>query len=160
MISKVIYLIFILGFSLSATSQQLDSLRNIYPMAGITDDKALNVYGEELKMCCLDPVTGYYRNGQCLTDASDHGTHIVCAKVTDEFLTYSQKRGNDLITPKPQFNFPGLKHGDHWCLCISRWYEAHKAGVAPSIDLNATNIKALDYVPLEILEAYSLTKMN
>lgn len=141
-------------------SQNIDSLRNIYPLAGMLDDEALNVYGDTLQMCCLDPITGYFRNGQCLTDASDYGTHIVCARVTEEFLLYSKARGNDLITPKPQFNFPGLKAGDHWCLCISRWLEAHKAGVAPMINLHATNIKALEYVPLEILEAYSLTKMN
>lgn len=129
-------------------------------MAGISDDKAVNVYGQQLQMCCLDPITGYYRNGQCLTDASDYGTHIVCARVTNTFLEYSRKQGNDLITPMPAYNFPGLKHGDQWCLCISRWYEAHKAGVAPPIDLNATNIKALEYVPLEILEVYAIHKMN
>ena len=157
---KIIFLFSMFGYCLPATSQNVDSIRNIYPMAGISDDKALNVYGQKLQMCCLDPITGYYRNGQCLTDASDHGTHIVCAKVTEEFLSYSRNKGNDLITPKPQFNFPGLKPGDHWCLCISRWFEAHKAGVAPPIDLNATNIKALEYVPIEILEAYSLSKLN
>ena len=129
-------------------------------MAGITYDQALNVYGDKLEMCCLDPVTGYYRNGQCLTDASDYGTHIVCARVTKEFLIYSKLKGNDLITPKPAFNFPGLKPGDHWCLCISRWFEAHKAGVAPPINLRATNIKALEYVPLAILESYSIEKLN
>ena len=160
MIVKIFCSLSLIICSISSIAQQSDSIRNIYPMAGIHDYKTLNVYGEKLQMCCLDPVTGYYRNGQCLTDASDYGTHIVCARVTDEFLVYSKDRGNDLITPKPEFNFPGLKHGDQWCLCISRWYEAHKAGVAPSIDLNATNIKALEYVPLEILEAYSLSKMN
>lgn len=129
-------------------------------MAGISDDITLNVYGKKLQMCCLDPLTGYFRNGQCLTDASDYGTHIVCARLTEKFLEYSKMQGNDLTTPMPNFNFPGLKHGDQWCLCISRWYEAHKAGVAPPIDLNATNIKALEYVPIEILEAYSLAKMN
>jgi len=157
---RIVYVAILLACSLYSCAQQLDSLRNIYPMAGISDDKALNVFGEPLQMCCLDPVTGYYRNGQCLTDVSDYGTHIVCARVTDKFLDYSKKKGNDLITPKPQFNFPGLKTGDQWCLCISRWYEAHKAGVAPPIDLHATNIKALEFVPLEILKAYSLTQMN
>ena len=123
-------------------------------------DKTLNVYGEELQLCCMDPVTGYYRNGRCLTDASDYGTHIVCARMTDEFLQFSKARGNDLITPKPSFSFPGLKAGDKWCLCISRWVEARKEGVAPPINLYATHIKALEYVPLTILESYSLEKLN
>lgn len=129
-------------------------------MANTEDTKKFNVYGEELQMCCLDPLTGYYRNGQCLTDASDYGTHIVCARMTDDFLQFSKARGNDLITPKPSFSFPGLKAGDSWCLCISRWVEAHKEGVAPPISLKATNIKALEYVPLSILEAYAIERMN
>lgn len=125
-----------------------------------SDKNLLNVYGEKLQACCLDPMTGYYRNGICQTDASDLGTHIVCARVTDEFLEYSKKKGNDLITPNPAYNFPGLKHGDGWCLCISRWYEAHKDGVAPPIDLHSTHMKALEYVPLAILEAYAYQKLN
>ncbi len=120
----------------------------------------LNVYKKPLQNCCTDPMTGFYRNGLCLTGADDHGTHIVCAQVTDEFLQFSKARGNDLITPIPEYHFPGLSSGDKWCLCISRWIEAVNAGVAPPIDLNATHEKALEYLPLEILEAHDIKRSN
>lgn len=123
-------------------------------------DQAKNVYGEPLISCCLDPITGFYRNGLCQTGADDYGTHIVCARMTEKFLSYSKSKGNDLITPRPEFNFPGLKAGDHWCLCISRWVEAHEAEVAPPIKLQATHSKALEFVPLEVLELYSIAKAN
>jgi uncharacterized protein (DUF2237 family) len=139
---------------------QTDSLLCIFPKVGVMDDQATNVYGKPLMSCCLDPVTGFYRTGQCLTGAEDYGTHIVCARMTDKFLNYSKSRGNDLITPRPEFNFPGLKAGDHWCLCISRWIEAHEADVAPPINLHATHSKALEYVTLEALELYSIAKAN
>ena len=100
----------------------------------------LNVFGKELELCCSNPVTGAYRDGYCNTGANDVGTHTVCAIVTDKFLT-----------PKPEFNFPGLKQGDKWCLCVSRWVEAFEAGCAPSVLLEATNIKTLDYVNFESL---------
>lgn len=119
-----------------------------------------NVYGKALENCCLDPLTGFYRNGLCATGVDDHGTHIVCARVTDAFLEYSLQQGNDLITPRPEFNFPGLKAGDKWCLCISRWMEAIKAGVAPPISLAATHEKALEYVSLEVLEAHDIKRTN
>ena len=117
---------------------------------------ALNIFNQPLIGCCSDPMTGYFRDGYCKTLAEDTGTHVVCAVITEEFLVYTKSRGNDLSTPIPQWNFPGLKTGDKWCLCISRWLEAEKAGFAPKIDLNATHIKALEYASLELLLAYSL----
>lgn len=115
-----------------------------------------NVLGTELKSCCQDPVTGYYRNGFCYTDMDDYGTHVVCAKVTDAFLAYSRAKGNDLITPRPEHHFPGLQAGDGWCLCISRWLEAEAAGVAPPVDLGATHAKALEYTTLDLLKLYAI----
>ncbi|WP_299519082.1 DUF2237 domain-containing protein [Winogradskyella sp.] len=117
---------------------------------------ALNVYGQPLIACCTDPMTGYFRDGFCRTMPQDTGTHVVCAKVTDEFLNYTKLKGNDLSTPIPQWQFPGLKAGDKWCLCMSRWLEAEKAGFAPKIDLKATHIKALEFARLELLEAYAI----
>jgi len=113
---------------------------------------AVNVYGEPLLCCCTDPLTGFYRDGHCKTGEEDRGTHVICAIVSQEFLEFSLSRGNDLITPRPQWRFPGLQSGDKWCLCALRWREAWEAGFAPKVDLQATNIKALEYVPLEVLE--------
>lgn len=110
---------------------------------------AKNVLGTELKKCCDSPKTGFYRNGFCLTGPDDHGTHVACATVSKEFLEFTKSRGNDLITPKPQWNFPGLKPGDKWCLCALRWLEAKKAGVAPKLDLHATHVKMLEYASLK-----------
>lgn len=118
---------------------------------------ALNVYGKPLELCSCNPKTGYLRDGYCNTTSDDFGTHVVCAIVTDAFLEYSLNKGNDLITPIPHWQFPGLKAGDKWCLCISRWLQAEKAGVAPKIDLNATHIKALDFVNIEHLERYTIS---
>lgn len=115
-----------------------------------------NVLGTQLKSCCFEPLTGYFRDGYCRTMLQDTGTHVVCALLTEEFLEFTKSRGNDLTTPIPQWNFPGLKPGDKWCLCISRWLEAMKAGVAPGIDLEATHIKALDFTTMEVLKAYAL----
>lgn len=129
-------------------------------MAEKSEINSKNVYGDPLIMCCLDPLTGFYRNGLCQTGADDYGTHIVCARLTDEFLEYSKMKGNDLITPRPDLNFPGLRAGDHWCLCISRWIEAQRDGVAPPIKLEATHEKALNYMTLEVLELYSIAKAN
>ncbi len=116
----------------------------------------LNVFGEPLKSCCQDPVTGFYRDGFCKTGTNDYGTHIVCAIVTDAFLEYSKLQGNDLITPIPNRHFNGLKAGDKWCLCISRWLETIKAGVAPKIDLQATHQYALKYMTIEELMPYGI----
>ena len=113
-----------------------------------------NVFGEKLQICCTSPMTGYFRDGSCRTIGEDIGTHTVCAIMTDEFLSFSASRGNDLITPAPHYQFPGLKAGDKWCLCVSRWIEAHKAGCAPKVILEATNLKTLDYVSFETLLEY------
>ncbi len=115
-----------------------------------------NVLGTALKLASLDPITGYFRTGYCSTDASDRGMHVVAAIVTDEFLQYSKSKGNDLVSAYPASGFPGLKAGDIWCLCVQRWKEAKVAGFAPPIILEATHIKALEYVSLEELKKYSL----
>ena len=119
-------------------------------------DKALNVLGTPLLACSFDPLTGYYRDGCCNTDHNDHGSHVVCAKVTQAFLDFSVSRGNDLVTPRPEFRFAGLKAGDRWCLCARRWLEAFEAGVAPPVVLAATHRKALEIVSIEQLQACAL----
>jgi len=116
--------------------------------------KAKNILGQELQACCVDPVTGFFRDGFCNTNQMDEGTHVVCAVLTKEFLDFTKSRGNDLITPRPEFQFPGLKPNDGWCLCALRWKEAHDAGVAPPIKPQATHEKVLDLVNLETLEQY------
>jgi uncharacterized protein len=113
-----------------------------------------NVLGTEIKLASIDPMTGYFRTGYCNTDANDRGLHVVAAVVTKEFLEYSKRQGNDLMTPYPTSNFPGLKPGNVWCLCVLRWKEALVAGVAPPVILEATNIKALEYVTLAELTAH------
>jgi len=117
---------------------------------------AKNILGADLQSCCTDPVTGFFRDGFCNTDHRDHGTHVVCAVVTDAFLEFSRERGNDLITPRPDYQFPGLKDGDGWCLCALRWKEAHAAGCAPPIRPASTHEKALEIIPLHVLEPYFL----
>lgn len=117
---------------------------------------ALNVLGTPLVPCSYDPLTGYYRDGCCNTDAHDHGSHVVCAKVTAAFLAFSRQRGNDLVTPIPEYRFAGLKPGDRWCLCARRWKEALDAGVAPPVVLASTHIKALEFVTLAELQAHAL----
>jgi uncharacterized protein len=112
---------------------------------------ALNVLGEPLQICCMSPITGFYRNGKCETGTEDRGTHVVCAEITAEFLEFTKARGNDLSSPS--FSFPGLKPGDRWCLCVSRWQEALVAGVAPPIILESTHQAALKSVSLEQLKA-------
>ncbi|MEM6795277.1 MAG: DUF2237 domain-containing protein [Acidobacteriota bacterium] len=115
-----------------------------------------NVLGGPLETCSTDPMTGFFRDGCCATGPEDHGRHVVCARVTAEFLEYSLARGNDLISPRPEFDFPGLKPGDRWCLCAVRWREALDAGVAPPVVLEATHRAALRAVSLEQLEAHAL----
>lgn len=115
-----------------------------------------NVLGGTLIACCYEPLTGYFRDGFCKTLPEDTGTHVVCAVVTEEFLDFTKRRGNDLSTPIPQWQFPGLKPGDKWCLCISRWLEAERSGVAPGIILEATHVKALEYASLEKLRQYAI----
>ena len=114
-----------------------------------------NVYGDELAPCSTDPVTGYRRDGRCRDVDGDAGEHTLCAVVTAEFLTYSRDRGNDLITPRPEFDFPGLEPGDRWCLCVGRWLEAVDAGVAPPVVLDATNESVLTAVDAERLREYA-----
>jgi uncharacterized protein len=118
--------------------------------------KQRNVLGGALECCCTSPMTGYYRDGHCRTDETDHGSHTVCTKVTAEFLAFSKKIGNDLSTPHPEFGFPGLKPGDKWCVCVSRWEEAFMAGVAPPVVLEATHERALDVVELAELRAHAI----
>ena len=114
-----------------------------------------NVLGTELQECSTDPMTGFFRNGCCSTGPHDHGSHTICARMTDEFLTFSKSKGNDLMTPRPEFDFPGLKAGDRWCLCALRWKEAFEAGVAPRVVLQATHEDALKLIPLENLTAHA-----
>ena len=110
-----------------------------------------NVLGTQLVTCSLDPLTGYFRNGFCQTDERDQGSHVVASVMSEEFLKFTKSVGNDLSTPNPLFNFPGLKPGDRWCLCALRWKEAHNAGNAPYVILEATHEKALDYIELSSL---------
>ena len=112
-----------------------------------------NVYGRPLQLCCGN--TGFTREGFCYVPNADIGNHSVCAIVDEPFLAYSVERGNDLVTPRPDMMFPGLKPGDRWCLCAARWLEAYHAGVAPRVNLDATNEKALDLISLETFEVYS-----
>ncbi len=119
--------------------------------------RASNVLGEPLQSCSMDPITGFFRDGCCNTGAEDVGLHLVCAVMTDEFLKFSKSRGNDLSTPIPSYQFPGLNDGDQWCLCVLRWKEALEAGCAPQVNLNATHISALEFVELEDLQAHSST---
>lgn len=123
------------------------------------EETVKNVLGTALSACCYEPKTGFYRDGFCKTGKEDSGTHVVCAIMSKEFLTYTKTMGNDLSTPIPHWNFPGLKEGDKWCLCITRWLQAEKAGKAPKIVLEGTHSKALDYTTLEILQAYAVEEL-
>lgn len=120
----------------------------------MTDAK--NVLGTSLEPCSTDPMTGFYRDGCCNTGAGDFGAHVVCAQMTEAFLSYTKAQGNDLSTPRPMYNFPGLKPGDRWCLCASRWKEAYEDGVAPKVVLASTHEAALKVVSLEHLQAHAL----
>lgn len=121
----------------------------------MTDAK--NVIDGNLEVCCTSPMSGFYRDGFCRTGGQDFGSHVICAQVTSEFLEFTKSRGNDLSTPVPDFSFPGLKPGDRWCLCASRWQEALDAGVAPPVILSATHARALEVVSLDELKKYALT---
>lgn len=118
--------------------------------------ESTNVLGEPLQPCCDSPLTGFYRDGICRTGPEDRGAHVVCVQTTAQFLEFSLLRGNDLITPVPEFDFPGLKPGDRWCLCAMRWQEALEAGVAPPVYLLATHIRALDFIDLADLKIHAL----
>jgi uncharacterized protein len=117
---------------------------------------ARNVLGQPLVPCSFDPLTGFYRDGCCKTGAEDVGTHVLCAVVTQPFLAFSKTQGNDLSTPRPQWNFEGLEPGDAWCLCVTRWIDALRAGCAPKVKLESTHIKTLEFVALDVLQANSV----
>ncbi|MCA3438379.1 MAG: DUF2237 family protein [Rhodobacterales bacterium] len=116
-------------------------------------DPSLNVLGAPLEPCSTAPLTGFFRNGCCDTGPQDRGMHTVCALMTAEFLALSKYLGNDLSTPRPEYGFAGLKPGDRWCLCASRFLQAHEEGAAPKVRLAATHLRTLDIVPLDILQA-------
>ena len=120
----------------------------------------LNIFDEVLHECCSDPLTGFFRDGFCNTNEYDQGLHIVCCLIDDNFLQFSFDQGNDLITPRPEFNFPGLKEGDRWCLCALRWKEAYDAGVAPRVYLESCHLNALSYVTKDQLEEFAVNKIN
>lgn len=119
------------------------------------ENRQLNVLGGRLVSCSTKPLTGFFRDGCCHTGPQDAGSHTVCAIMSDEFLTYSQRAGNDLSTPRPEFHFSGLKSGDRWCLCAARWEQARRAGVAPKVILKATNRAALALLNLDDLKAHA-----
>lgn len=119
-------------------------------------EKQSNVLGTELELCGLDPVTGFYRDGCCNTGLDDVGTHTVCAIVDEAFLEFSKRMGNDLTTPRPEYQFVGLKDGDNWCLCAMRWEQARRAGYAPKVKLTSTHEKTLEYVSLEHLKQHQV----
>ncbi|TVQ29772.1 MAG: DUF2237 domain-containing protein [Geminicoccaceae bacterium] len=119
-------------------------------------EASVNVLGEPLESCSAAPLTGFYRDGCCNTGPDDRGLHTVCAVMTDAFLAFSQKRGNDLSTPRPEFRFPGLREGDRWCLCAARWQEAFASGAAPRVVLRATHRRTLEVCRLEDLKAHAI----
>lgn len=119
---------------------------------------ARNVLGGELEACCFDPKTGFYRDGYCHTGQGDHGVHTVCIAITKEFLEFSLARGNDLSTPQPDFQFPGLVPGDRWCLCAARWKEAFDAGMAPGVILESTHASTLEFATLDELKSCAVKK--
>jgi len=125
-------------------------------MDQIEKEPALNVWGRTLTPCSEDPLTGFFRDGCCNTCKEDQGSHTVCIEVTQEFLEYSRFAGNDLSTPHPEFGFTGLSEGDRWCLCAGRWMEAFEKGMAPRVVLNNTHIRALEIVPLELLQKFAV----
>ena len=116
----------------------------------------LNVFGRALKTCSNNPLTGFFRDGCCNSSVNDQGEHTVCAIVSDKFLNFSLSKGNDLVTPRKEFNFPGLIDGDRWCLCVDRWIEAYQNECAPRIVLEATNIDVLKKIDIEILKKFAL----
>lgn len=119
-------------------------------------DKQKNVFGEDIKECGCAPLSGFFRDGYCHTNADDVGSHTVCAQVTEDFLIYSKSKGNDLSTPVPEFGFEGLTAGDRWCLCAQRWQEAYVDGTAPKVVLQSTNEEVLKIIPLEYLKQYAI----
>lgn len=127
-------------------------------MADSKEMNSKNVLGTALESCCTSPMTGFYRDGTCHTGPQDRGVHVVCAELTEAFLSYTKAQGNDLSTPQPLYNFPGLNPGDKWCLCAARWKEAMEDGVAPPVVLASTHEAALKYVPIETLKEHASDK--
>ena len=119
-------------------------------------EKQKNVFGEEIETCCESPITGFFRDGFCHTDDTDEGVHTICVSMTKDFLEFSKSKGNDLSTPRPEFNFPGLKEGDGWCLCAESWVEAYEVSMAPKLYIKRTNLRTLDIVPLDILKKFAI----
>ena len=122
----------------------------------MSEEDQLNIFNEPLEACSFDPVTGFFRSGCCETSEQDTGSHTVCAIMTEEFLKFSKSKGNDLSTPVPAFDFPGLKTGDRWCLCAARWLEAYEASSAPSIIAKATHRRAIETIPMEVIKEFAL----
>jgi len=119
-------------------------------------DQPVNVFGETLETCNTSPMTGFFRDGCCNTGDQDLGSHTVCIEITRDFLDFSRTHGNDLSTPIPEFNFPGLYPGDRWCLCAARWLEAYKDGMAPRVVLGGTHSRALEIIPLNLLKKFAV----
>ena len=150
-------LLFFLGTLHIVEKKTLDNfLLVLYIIAMCKEKNGKNVFGTELIPCCLDPITGYYRDGYCNTGISDTGSHIVCAEMTLDFLNFSKRKGNDLLTPIPEYDFKGLTTGDRWCLCADRWVEAYNNDIAPNILLEATHINILKKVEYDVLKKFSL----
>ena len=124
-------------------------------LAEMGADRSINVLGEKLEACSTRALTGFFRNGCCDTGPEDRGMHTVCAEMTAAFLEFSKSRGNDLSTPRPEFQFAGLKPGDRWCLCAARWLEAYDAGAAPKVFLRSTHMRTLSVAPLDALKSHS-----
>ena len=122
----------------------------------MSEEDQLNIFNEPLEACSFDPVTGFFRSGCCETSEQDTGSHTVCAIMTEEFLKFSKSKGNDLSTPVPAFDFPGLNSGDRWCLCAARWLEAYEASSAPSIIAKATHRRAIEIIPMEVIKEFAL----
>jgi len=125
-------------------------------MSDDTDEQPRNVFGNPLETCCDEPMTGFYRDGTCRTGVRDRGNHVICARMTEEFLAYSKSQGNDLVTPRPDWNFPGLEPEDRWCLCAARWREALEVHRAPPVYLAATEESALEVVPMRLLKPFAV----
>ncbi len=153
---RITYFSLILGVSAIIGSLSFFNEKNVSMNGNGAIPK--NVLGKTLKVCCTDPMTGFYRNGSCQTGPDDYGTHVVCAEMTEEFLEFTRSMGNDLSTPNPMYRFPGLKAGDRWCLCALRWKEAHEAGKAPKVLLESTHEKALQFIELEDLQKMAIEK--
>jgi hypothetical protein len=148
--------VFLNGLTTNFKKYAIHQFVCIIVIMNTTTEIARNVLGQPLVACSFEPLTGFYRDGCCKTGPQDIGKHLVCAVMTDSFLSFSKKRGNDLSTPRPEWGFPGLVAGDQWCLCVDRWKEALDAGVAPHIKLESTHLQALQFVSLDELKSLAV----